>query len=68
MVFSHPSLNSLATGMPDSTEAPDKHYEVLGCTKDNSDKEIKKAYRKAISKHHPDKIQSEGLPKEFMYM
>ena len=43
-----------------------KHYEVLGCTKDNSDKEIKKAYRKAISKHHPDKIQSQGLPKEFM--
>jgi DnaJ-domain-containing protein 1 len=30
----------------------DKHYQVLGCTKDNSDKEIKKAYRKAISKHH----------------
>ncbi|VVH59365.1 co-chaperone DjlA [bacterium endosymbiont of Bathymodiolus sp. 5 South] len=44
----------------------DKHYQVLGCTKDNSDKEIKKAYRKAISKHHPDKIQSQGLPKEFM--
>ncbi|SFV88007.1 DnaJ-like protein DjlA [hydrothermal vent metagenome] len=44
----------------------DKHYETLECTKDNSDKEIKKAYRKAISKHHPDKIQSQGLPKEFM--
>ncbi|MDC9714699.1 MAG: co-chaperone DjlA [Gammaproteobacteria bacterium] len=44
----------------------DKHYEVLGCAKNNSDKEIKKAYRKAISKHHPDKIQSQGLPKEFM--
>ncbi|SMN14827.1 DnaJ-like protein DjlA [uncultured Candidatus Thioglobus sp.] len=44
----------------------DKHYEVLGCAKDNSDKEIKNAYRKAISKHHPDKIQSQGLPKEFM--
>lgn len=44
----------------------DKHYEVLGCTKDNSDKEIKKAYRRAISKHHPDKIQPQGLPKEFM--
>ncbi len=44
----------------------DKHYQVLGCAKDNSDKEIKKAYRKAISKHHPDKIQSQGLPKEFM--
>ncbi len=44
----------------------DKHYAVLGCTKDNSDKEIKKAYRKAISKHHPDKMQPQGLPKEFM--
>jgi DnaJ like chaperone protein len=44
----------------------DKDYEILGCTKDSSDKEIKRAYRKAIGKHHPDKIQSQGLPKEFM--
>lgn len=44
----------------------DKHYEILGCSPDNSDKEIKKAYKKAISKYHPDKIQSQGLPKEFM--
>jgi DnaJ like chaperone protein len=44
----------------------DTHSQALGCTKDNSDKEIKKPYRTAISKHHPDKIQSQGLPKEFM--
>lgn len=43
-----------------------KSYKVLGCNKDSSDKEIKRAYRRAIAKHHPDKIQSQGLPKEFM--
>ncbi len=30
-------------------------YEVLGITRDASEKEIKTAYRKMASKHHPDK-------------
>ncbi|CAC9602466.1 hypothetical protein [uncultured Gammaproteobacteria bacterium] len=41
-------------------------YEILECSKDSSDKEIKKSYKRAIAKHHPDKIHSQGLPKEFM--
>jgi len=47
-------------------DAIDKAYEILGCSKDSSIKEIKKSYKRAIAKHHPDKIHSQGLPKEFM--
>lgn len=31
------------------------HYQTLGVAKDANDAEIKKAYRKLASKHHPDK-------------
>lgn len=37
------------------TTMPDDHYETLGITRDASDAEIKKAYRKLVMVHHPDK-------------
>ncbi|HEY5715428.1 MAG TPA: co-chaperone DjlA [Psychromonas sp.] len=41
-------------------------YKVLGVEEHSSDKEIKRAYRKLMSQHHPDKLASKGLPDEMM--
>ncbi|MFT7373879.1 MAG: DnaJ like chaperone protein [Oleiphilaceae bacterium] len=41
-------------------------YKILGMTSDCTDAELKKAYRRLISQHHPDKLVSKGLPEEMM--
>lgn len=41
-------------------------YNVLGVEKTASDGEVKKAYRKLMSQHHPDKLISRGLPEEML--
>lgn len=41
----------------------DDAYTALGVSPDATDAEIKKAYRKMISENHPDKLASQGLPK-----
>jgi DnaJ like chaperone protein len=43
-------------------------YETLGIDSDASAQEIKRAYRKLVSKYHPDKLVSQGLPEEMMEM
>ncbi|WP_306671571.1 co-chaperone DjlA, partial [Endozoicomonas sp. ONNA2] len=41
-------------------------YDVLGVSDSASDAEVKKAYRKLMSEHHPDKLVAKGLPEEMM--
>jgi len=40
------------------------YYKILGVSKDSSDDEIKKAYRKMALKEHPDRCQDEELKQE----
>ncbi|KZZ15482.1 hypothetical protein A3751_17250 [Oleiphilus sp. HI0080] len=41
-------------------------YDVLGLEKECSDQELKRAYRRLMSQHHPDKLVAKGLPEEMM--
>ncbi len=41
-------------------------YDLLGVKASDSDTEIKKAYRRLMSQHHPDKLVSKGLPEEMI--
>lgn len=43
-------------------------YEMLGVTSTATDPEVKKAYRRMMNQHHPDKLVSKGLPKEMIDM
>lgn len=43
----------------------DHCYEILGCSKTDSDAKIKQSYRKLVLDYHPDKIASKDLPEEF---
>ncbi len=44
----------------------DRSYQILGVTKNSSDSDIKKAYRKLVLEYHPDKIQAKGVPEDFV--
>ncbi|MEJ1338754.1 MAG: co-chaperone DjlA [Candidatus Sedimenticola sp. (ex Thyasira tokunagai)] len=43
-------------------------YAILGISRESGDAEVKKAYRRLLSQHHPDKLVSKGLPEEMMKM
>lgn len=41
-------------------------YKALGAAKTCTDQELKKAYRKLMSQHHPDKLIGQGLPEDMI--
>lgn len=41
-------------------------YKVLGIERTANDADVKKAYRKLMSTHHPDKLIAKGLPQEMI--
>ncbi|MBA5762143.1 co-chaperone DjlA [Vibrio sp. 404] len=41
-------------------------YKVLGVDEDTDSKVLKRAYRKLMNEHHPDKLMAKGLPPEMM--
>jgi DnaJ like chaperone protein len=41
-------------------------YKALGVTSSDSDRDIKKAYRRLMSQHHPDKLIAQGVPEDML--
>jgi DnaJ like chaperone protein len=41
-------------------------YAILNVSSQDSDGDVKKAYRRLLSQHHPDKLVAKGLPEEMM--
>jgi DnaJ like chaperone protein len=41
-------------------------YAALGVRRDAPDEEVTRAYRRMVSRHHPDKLVSKGLPDEMI--
>ncbi len=41
-------------------------YQTLGVTKESSDDDVKKAYRRLMSKNHPDRLIAKGVPPEMI--
>ena len=55
-----------AAGGPSPADRLREAYEVLGVPEDASDAEVKKAYRRLMNQHHPDKLVAKGLPEEMI--
>ena len=53
-----------SSNQPTMTDA----CKVLGVSESDDTKTIKRAYRKLMGEHHPDKLVSQGLPKQAMEM
>jgi DnaJ like chaperone protein len=55
-----------AGGQSNSANALEDAYKALGISKDSTDQEVKKAYRKLISQYHPDKLIGQGVPADMI--
>ena len=71
--FAHVQIDQLfriATGSAhtrqDKTHSLSDAYDILGVKATDSDADLKKAYRRLMSQHHPDKLVAKGLPEEMV--
>ena len=57
-----------AGGKAATESSLDDAYKALGVSKENTDQEVKRAYRKLMSQYHPDKLMGQGMPEDMIAM
>ena len=55
-----------AGGQANTASSLEDAYKALGVSKDSSDHEVKRAYRKLMSQYHPDKLMGQGVPEDMI--
>jgi len=58
--------HAAGTGGRTARMSLDDAYAILNVSSSAGDAEVKKAYRRLMSQHHPDKLVAKGLPEEMM--
>jgi len=66
MATAQEQFHHQAPGASSSAPTLDDAYTALGVAEDASDGEVKKAYRKLMSQHHPDKLTARGVPEDVL--
>lgn len=64
--FSQHGSHRSYTARHTSADLLDDAYRALGVSAAASDKEVKRAYRKLMSEHHPDKLIAQGMPDDMV--
>ena len=54
------------SGKPSDALSAGDAYAILGVDETCTDAELKRAYRRMMNRHHPDKLVAKGLPEEMM--
>lgn len=66
LIYMIRNQNHFAGGQAASTSASEDAYAALGVSAEDTDPQIKRAYRSLMSKYHPDKLIGQGMPEDMI--